>query len=177
MKLRFDESKTRYYAEKYLEDHPVYDNSVAGIVDEVKGRGYLTKSDLIVLSDWTKNARQKPRIKSNSADTVKRTTGFALSLDTAERDRIYILCKLDGVGPVVASAILHWFHDDHYPIWSPARYSVHLDKTGYTPEAWEAYVRFCRALAKNNKVCMRTLDRALWKYWDITQRVRNYSGP
>ena len=163
MKLRFDESKIRYYADKYQTDHQCYDNSVERIVDAVKGRGYLTKSDLIELSDWAKNGRNIHKIKSNNDDFVKKMTGCALSSDTAERDRICYLRRLDGVGQAVASAILHWFHKDHYPIWStPARNSVGIDspKRG----EWEAYVSFCRCLAKKNKVNMRTLDRALWKY-------------
>ena len=78
-------------------------------------------------------------------------------------DRICYLRRLADVGQAGTSAILHWFHKDHYPIWStPARNSVGID----SPQrgGWEAYVSFCRYLAKKNKVNMRTLDRALWKY-------------
>ncbi len=162
MRLRFDESKIRYYADKYLDEHKDYDNPVESIVDEVKERGHLTKSDLIALSYWVKN-RRTYLIESHSDDCVKERTGFALSSATADPDRI----RLNGVGWSVASAILHWFHKDHYPIWSgPTRYSVHLDATRYAPKPgeWEAYVSFCRCLAKKNKVNMRTLDRAVWKY-------------
>ena len=169
MQLRFDESQIRYYAEKYLEDHPVYDNSVKSIVGEVKARGYLTKSDLIVLSDWTGDPRNKLRIEKNSSISIEDITRIALSPDTTEPDRINSSLKLYGVGPTIASAILHWFHKNCYPIWSkPARYSVHLNEIRYTsklkPEEWAIYVSFCRCLAKKNKVNMRTLDRALWKY-------------
>ena len=172
MQLRFDESQIRYYAEKYLEDHPVYDNSVKSIVGEVKARGYLTKSDLIVLSDWTGDPRNKLRIEKNSSISIEDITRIALSPDTAEPDRINSSLQLYGVGPTIASAILHWFHKDRYPIWSgPARYSVHLNEINGpsrdpNPGEWVAYVAFCRCLAKKNKVNMRTLDRALWKYAD-----------
>ena len=165
MRLRFDESKIRYYADKYLKEELGYDNPIKRIVYDVKGRGYLTKSDLIVLSYWVKNARNIHRIKDNSDDCIKERTAFALSSATADPDRI----RLNGVGWSVSSAILHWFHKNHYPIWSgPARYSVHIDETRGTPKIgeWEAYVSFCRSLAKKNKVNMRTLDRALWKYCD-----------
>ena len=165
MKLRFDESQIRYYADKYLKEELGYDNPIKRIVYDVKGRGYLTKSDLIALSYWVKNARNIHRIKDNSDDCIKERTAFALSSATADPDRI----RLNGVGWSVSSAILHWFHKDHYPIWSgPARYSVHLDETRGTPKPgeWEAYVNFCRKLAKENEVDMRTLDRALWKYSD-----------
>ena len=165
MELRFDESQIRYYAEKYLEAHPVYDNSVKSIVGEVKARGYLTKSDLIVLSDWTGDPRNKLRIEKNSSISIEDITRIALSPDTAETDRINSSLRLYGVGPTIASAILHWVHKDCYPIWSkPARYSVHRNEIRYTQEEWAVYVSFCRCLAKKNKVNMRTLDRALWKY-------------
>ena len=42
LRLRFDESKIRYYADKYLDEEKDYDNPVESVVDEVKGRGYLT---------------------------------------------------------------------------------------------------------------------------------------
>ena len=169
MELRFDESQIRYYAEKYLEDQAVDDNSVKSIVGEVKARGYLTLSDLIVLSDWTGDPRNKLRIAKNPSMSIsiEEITRIALSPDTAEPDRINSLQQLYGVGPTIATAILHWFHKDCYPIWSKlARYSVHLDETRGTPKPgeWEAYVKFCRKLAKENEVDMRTLDRALWKY-------------
>ena len=163
MQLRFNESQIRYYAEKYLEDHPVYDNSVKSIVGEVKARGYLTLSDLIVLSDWIKNTRNKNLIKSNCDDFVKERTFFALSEAVAEPNRV----RLKGVGWSVTSAILHWFHKDNYPIWSAhTRYSVHVNIARQTPRRgeWEDYVSFCRKLAKGNGIDMRTLDRALWKY-------------
>ena len=124
MRLRFDESKIRYYADKYLDEEKDYDNPVESVVDEVKGRGYLTKSDLIALSYWVKN-RSTHLIKSHSDDFIKERTGFALSSATADPDRI----RLKGVGWSVASAILHWFHKDHYPIWSgPVRNNVNFSR-------------------------------------------------
>ena len=95
MRLRFDESKIRYYADKYLDEEKDYDNPVESIVDDVKGRGYLTKSDLIALSYWVKN-RCTHLIKSHSDDFIKERTGFALSSATAKPDRV----RLKGVGLV-----------------------------------------------------------------------------
>ena len=103
-----------------------------------------------MLSDWIKNTRNKILIKSNCDDFVKERTGFALSSATAEPNRV----RLEGVGWSVASAILHWFHKDHYPIWSShARYSVHINKARQTPKRgeWEAYVSFCRKFSKGER--------------------------
>ena len=169
MKLRFDKSKIQFYADKYLECHPCYDNSVERIVDKVKERGYLTQSALIVLSDWKGNERKRGDIKKNCGSYVEEITRLALSPDTGECDRMKHLCELHGVGGAVGSAILHWFHDDYYPIWDKhARFSVSLDKTRQPRQPkrgeWKAYVCFCRHLAINTGVDKRTLDRALWKY-------------
>ena len=156
--------------DKYLDEEKHkgedYDNRLESIVDAVKGSGHLTKDDLTTLSHWARN-RSTYRIESHTDDFIKEKTGFALSLDTAEPDRINRLLELDGVGWMVASAILHWFHQDDYPIWSPpARNSVGIDNNSGAPKRgeWEAYVKLCRKLAKKNGVDMRTLDRALWKY-------------
>lgn len=167
MKLRFDVSKIPYYAAKYLADSPCYDNSVERIINEVKKRGYLTKADLKTLSEWKRNYRNMGRIKENSSSCVEEITRLALSPDTAEPNRIKHLLNLHGVKWAVGSAILHWFHDDHYPIWDRhARYSVHIDKNRYTPKRgeWEAYVCFFGDLLTKTGTDKRTLDRALWKY-------------
>ena len=169
MKLRFDKSKIRYYAAKYQEDNPCYDNSVERIVNEVKKRGYLTKADLKILSKWKQKKQNMDLIKENSSSCVEEITRLALSPDTAEPDRIKHLLNLDGVKSAVGSAILHWFHDDPYPIWDKhARYSVHLDKTRITRQPrrgeWEAYVCFFRYLVTKTGTDKRTLDRALWQF-------------
>ena len=164
MKLRFDESQIRYYADKYPED---YDNPLDEIKGEVKRRGHLTQSDLTAVANWAHlHPKYKNAIKAQSDDCVEKATRSALSSDAADFDAICILKDgLDGVGDMMASTILHWFHKDCCPIWSKfPRCSVGIDNSILTPEMWEDYVSCCRCLAKKNKVCMRTLDRALWKY-------------
>ena len=74
---------------------------------------------------------------------------------------------LHGVRIPMGSVILHWFHEDRYPIWDRyAIWSVQLDQSQYKNnfERWKAYTLFCRDVGERYKVCMRTLDRALKKY-------------
>ena len=103
-------------------------------------------------------------MKTNSPDDVKEFTRYAF-LATDDSNSIRCLRCLDGIGWAIGSAILHWFHKDRYPIWDRhARWSVQLDKDHCSFKRWKAYVEFCRAIADQYEVCMRTLDRALLQY-------------
>ena len=163
MNLLFDESKIICYASKYSE---TYDNPIEEIKDEAMERGYLTKCDLIKLSDWKTKGRAVHYVLRNCSDDVERITDSSFT-NPDEYQRVDDLCGLHGVRLPTASAILHWFHKDPYPIWDfRARESVQLDITEYGNwfEAWEDYTLFCREVAQTNNVTMRTLDKALWVY-------------
>ena len=167
MKLpdNFDISK---YAEEYCKNKALKDEDdrIKEIADKVKERGYLTKSDLIEVSRWTSQERNVGRVKKNSDNFVEEITRAALCLDTPEPDRINGLRCLRGVGLATASAILHWFHQDPYPIWD--RRALETIQFENTPNFrnWETYVSFCRDVAEQKGVDIRTLDRALWQYSD-----------
>ena len=161
-----DNFNIAYYAAKYPHDA---DKSIKQLVTDVKKRGYLTKSDLITLSDWkVPTGRNTLRnVKLNPDDVIESITRAALTPDRPEYDRIHGLCQLRGVGWAMASAILHWFHQDLYPIWDVrALGTIQFDESQYKNrfERWEAYVSFCRNVAAQNGVDMRTLDRALWQF-------------
>ena len=163
MKLLFSESEIIYYASRYPREN---DAAVESLVPQVKKRGYLTRSELLEVSEWLVRARNNSRILSNSDDDVAKMTGLALHSEV-ERHRIDYLIELQGVGLPIASAILHWFHSDDYPIWSwHSREAVSLEWSERLPkqERWEAFVRFCREVVARNPVDMQTLDRALRSY-------------
>lgn len=152
-----------HYAARY----PDYDTPIERIVTEVKERGYLTKSDLIVVSIWKSKYRNVGRVKKNSDDFIEAITRVALIPATPEYERISSLCRLQGVQLATASVILHWFHEDSYPIWDwRALETIQFEKSQYRNqfEAWEAYVSFCRNVTEQKGVDMRKLDRALWQF-------------
>ena len=153
-----------------------YDICIENLVCGVKGRGYLTKLELVELAEWKlpdrwqrgENEGKLGLVKSNSPDDVERFTRDAF-LSTDDSDSIRCLRRLAGVSWAIGSAILHWFHKDRYPIWDiNARWSVRLNecqqqyRNNY--ERWQAYVEFCRAIADEYKVDMRTLDRSLLRF-------------
>lgn len=101
-------------------------------------------------------------VLSNSCDSVEEMTALSLCSET-ERNRIGHSVKLHGVGFTTASAILHWFHSDSYPIWSwHAREAVSFEDSAMLAELerWEAFVVFCREVVFRNPANMRELDRA-----------------
>ena len=164
-----DNFNIAYYADKYVAKYPDYDTPIEQIVTAVKERGYLTKCDLKKVSIWKSKYRNVGRVEQNSDDFIEAITRAALHPDTSECDRINGLCRLHGVNWATASAILHWFHQDLYPIWDVrARKTIQFDESQYKNrfERWKAYVSFCRKVAEEKGVKMRILDRALWQYSD-----------
>ena len=74
---------------------------------------------------------------------------------------------LKGVGQSIASTILHLYDPERYPIFDPhALRSIRINKAEveYDCLFWQEYVNLCRAKSDCHGVCMRTLDRALYKF-------------
>ena len=158
-----DRSEICYYASKYDAD---YDTPMCRLAEDVKERGYLKMTDLLTLSIWMTRGQTTRYIKKNVDGVVEEMTKWSLAAET-ERDRIDYLCRLDGVRLGVASAILHWFHNEDYPIHSrPALKTVGVEKKHCSHRfgEWMRYVLFCQRIAEENRIEMRTLDRALWQY-------------
>ena len=160
-------SKIEYWANKY---NVANDTCIETLVPEVERRGYLTKRELIEVSNWVlqreSERRRQYRVgliaENNSPDNVQTFTGNAF-LSTNDSHSIRCLEQnLYGVGETIASVILHWFHELPYPTWTPhGKWSVQLDpKKSFGFTRWQNYVNYCRTKADEYEVCMRTLDRA-----------------
>jgi hypothetical protein len=145
--------------------------SVEEIVPAVRRQGYLTKEQLFILCRW-KSPRSAGRVQNNPAPFVEEITRFALSAHD-ERARIEALTLLDDVEYPTASCILHWFHQDPYPIMDTrALWSLGLEKTGvYDFTFWcDYFLKWRQLLTRARKAChnenltARDLDKALWQY-------------
>ena len=140
------------------------DENVQRLVAGVKKRRHLSLPELEALCRW-KSARPLARIRSNTPAEVEEITRWAFA-SSIERVRIEALLLLNGVSWPMASAILHWFHHDPYPVidvralWSLGR-SV---PSSYTFPFWWQYVVTCRKLSIRFRMPMRAIDRALWQY-------------
>ena len=66
----------------------------------------------------------------------------------------------------VASVILHFGKNNHYPIIDfRSLWSLSVPVPNYYIYAfWQSYVAYCRSLSQKAKLDMRTIDRALWQY-------------
>ena len=161
-----DKSKIAEWSNRYCAD---CDTDIKNLVPKVKKRGYLKKTELETLIDWKLECRWKQRglcfANKNDPDDVKEITCKAFR-ETDDIKSIRCLLRLHSVGWAIGSAILHWFHEGRYPIWDiHAKSSLQLDKgLDGSNERWKAYVKYCKDIADQYEVCMRTLDRALFEY-------------
>jgi hypothetical protein len=138
----------------------------------VRAAGHLTKAQLRLVAEW-KSPRSAGRVARNPESYVQEVTAFALSCES-ERARIEALTVLDGVLWPTASVVLHLFHAERYPVLDfRALWSVSAKVPAqYTFSFWERYVNYCRGVSEQSCVSMRTLDRALWQYSKVNQRMR-----
>ncbi len=147
---------------RYLEKDK--DEVMVSMAPLVMKRGHLTGADLESLCRW-KSPRALPLIRRNSEEEVRAVTSWALSV-ASERLRIESPQLLHGVSWASASVILHWFHDDPYPILDVrALWSMGIEAPSeYTFELWWGYVERFRRLAATLGLSKRAVDRALWQY-------------
>lgn len=166
MKLRFCESEIPYWAKRYsAPGGEKLENELTDkdLVNKVQQQQYLTQGILRKVARW-KSPRRVDLIDDNSENDVRELTGYVLK-SQSERVTWGVLTCLAGVGLPRASAVLHLFHKELYPIIDKrAMWSIGVEKYNYSFSCWQKYVSFCRDLSKSNDVDMRTLDRALWQY-------------
>lgn len=160
--LRFDKAAIRELASRYSYDNDTHLETEVAL--RVKTQGFLTKEDFLALCRW-KSVRPQKHCKLNSEEDIVAITKIALSTKD-EKIRIGVLTTLQGVKMRTASAILHFVGNDRYPIIDVrALWSLGVaEPVSYGFKLWWTYVEFCRQLADNANVSMRTLDRALWQY-------------
>jgi hypothetical protein len=159
---RFKLKKVRALAASY--SYP--DDAVAIEAGQrAKAAGFYTRKDFLAICNW-KSARTRPLWSDNCEQVVREVTRVVLSTKL-EQLKIGALLVLRGVNWPTASVLLHFGSRARYPILDyRALWSLGNDKppAAYTFEYWWAYTEACRRLAKQARVTMRVLDRALWQY-------------
>jgi hypothetical protein len=166
--IRFPIADIAYWAAQYTGDIVKEDGWFQHPVPLIQERGCFLRDEFLMFCDW-KSPRPRKRYESNTADYIQEVTAIALSA-RSERLRINVLKTLEGVSLPVASVLLHFAHRDPYPIIDfRAVWSLGLEEYPGTFEFWWAYTEYCRQLADECQVNMRTLDRALWQYSKVNQ--------
>ena len=164
------------YTEDQTSERQLKEEDVRKIRENVEARkkpetpgGYLTKTELRRMAGWKRHTLPS-LIENNPDGHVEKITAEAFRPgDDWEKLKKLISYNegLDGVRESVASVILHLYDDDDYPILDKhALRSIGIDhrKVKYDAPFWRKYVKFCQAKAECHGVCMRTLDRALYKF-------------
>lgn len=161
--LRFDPRAIEFWSARFGADSSAtrFRNE---IVPRVRERGYLIKTEFVTLCEWN-STRPRKLYRSNAEDFIREITRVSFATKH-ERVRVEVLTLLNGVSLATASVLLHFCAPDPYPILDQnSLWSVQATPPKkYDFEFWLAYVQYSRKLAKQAKVDMRTLDRALWQY-------------
>ena len=131
--------------------------------------GYLTKCELMEMGGWKRHTLPSQMVNNPDGHVEKITAEvFSLDDDWEKLEKLMDRSEgLDGVGQSVASTILHLYDPERYPVFDiHALRSIRIKKEDVEGDKkfWEKYVKFCRAKADCQGVCMRTLDRALYKF-------------
>jgi len=131
---------------------------------------HLDKGHFVDLACWTA-PRGRAAYEANSSSLIRDATRLA-SLALNDRLKLHVLSALEGVNVTVAATVLHFMHPRSYPIFD-FRVRRTLKKAGEWagwrltdagPDAWEAYVRAMRRLARRYRLSLRDLDKALYAY-------------
>ena len=185
MELRFCEFEINYWANIYTKYQKprgkAREQQVIGFRDGIQQRGYLTKEELYKVAYWkTRNMYGKAALTKKNPDSfIEEVTRQAFT-STNDWDKLKTLIRfkrvnVEGIGQPVASAILHHYDKDPYPILDPhALWSAGLEwkeRNYYRRDLWLEYIKFCRDIADRNGIDTRTLDRALWRYSYLARAV------
>ena len=135
----------------------------------VEDKGYLTRCELMEMGGWKRYTLPSQMVHSPDGHVEKITAEvFSLDDDWEKLEKLMDRYEgLNGVGQPVASTILHLYDPERYPVFDiHALRSIRIKKEDVEGDKkfWEKYVKFCRAKADCHGVCMRTLDRALYKF-------------
>ena len=158
-----------YYTKSQKPKRQRQEAEVMKIKCSVEDKGYLTKCELIKMGGWKRHTLPSQMVKNPDGHVEKITAEvFSLDDDWEKLEKLMDRCQgLDGVRQPVASTILHLYDPERYPIFDiHALRSIRIKKEDVEGDKkfWEKYVKFCRAKAECHGVCMRTLDRALYKF-------------
>ena len=162
-----------YWERRYIKaqkpERQRQEEDVLKIKCSVADKGYLTKCELMEMGGWKRHTLPSQMV-NNPVGHVEKITAAAFHPgdDWEKLEKLMDRSEgLYGVGQPVASTILHLYDPERYPVFDiHALRSIRIKKKDVEGDKkfWEKYVKFCRAKADCHVVCMRTLDRALYKF-------------
>jgi hypothetical protein len=116
------------------------------------------------LEKWKTGGRGRSRLTKNSDVEIADTLRLATLAET-ERAAVAVLTGLNGVHVPVASAILAAIDPERFTVIDfRALEALGVTEANTTIDYYLEYLDACRRLARENKVPLRMLDRALWQW-------------
>lgn len=141
------------------------DESMTEVMREVRKNRYMTKDHLVAVARWKAYSRNIRLCEKNSPELVEQISKFALAPKFPKSDeeiRIMVLRCIKGVDWAMASAILHFYFGERYPIFDErAMYALKSSKNCSLTK-WQKYTDMCCKEVKKHNITMRELDRVLW---------------
>jgi len=169
MKFEFNKNDIKHWAQKYEDCYAPDDKSTEERLKNIlKRQRYLTQNNLCDVLNW-KSPRIRSYAKKNAPLIIAKITRNSFGTED-ERSRIESLLGqkggLKGVGYPVASTILHFAFPDKYPIMDfRVIRSLEMDQpSSYNFVFWENYCKTIRSLSKKQRLSIRVVEKALWKF-------------
>lgn len=172
--LQFPPSEIMKSAEAYLQsnDNAAKDERAFAAGQRIRGGDYSFEN-LKIIYDWKTEAfiylgLRERQLLRNRTEEIEDALRLAV-LARTERTAVAVLCGLRGVGLPLASAILTAIKPEQYTVFDiRALRSLGCIRSNGTIDFYLSYLLFCRGLAQDSKVDLRTLDRAL--FWNGGRR-------
>lgn len=139
---------------------------------------YLDREHFLKLAEW-KSPRPRERYELNNATVIEEVTKRAYR-ENDDMEKLRILDdELKGVGTKVAATILHFMFPDRFPVFDYHCCEVLIQAGKWkrsakadSPKAWAEYVGIMQTLAKELKVTLRELDKALITYHQSESKTK-----
>lgn len=168
------------YADAYGQEYRCTDGEKVEIEMKalLRKQRHLKKEELKRIVGWKTRNRSVHWCEKNEPDKVIRITKRSFCV-VDEKDRIESLIGhkggLKGVGYPVASTILHFAFPEKYPIvdFRVLHYLWGLERPfRYDFRLWERYCNKIRTIAKDCRLPIRTVEKAIWKYDELNSGRR-----
>lgn len=139
----------------------------------VRHYGSLSRARLWRIG-YIKSTRKSELLKQNNSAKVREVTRKAFQT-SSEKERIKLLCSLNGVSVPRASSVLSWTHPEKWPVidqraWRTLRrfdvVTCYDKGTGLGPLQWAVFVEAVDALCKvvkGGNLSPQQMDRLLYQ--------------
>jgi len=168
----FGKQEILSWSRRYDEDHPWWNQEEKEVGNKIRRTKKLTKTDLEKIVEWkfkTFPARKRRILKlisQNTEEEIAGISGKALGIDSdTDLFKTETLCRLQGVGPALASTILTFYNPVDYGI-----FDIHVCREFFgkehvptTTATYMVVLEKLRRIAKQLGLEVRTVEKALFK--------------